>query len=110
MSTKDATVDLLPGQGKVSEDLSVILIKQRRRGRPSDSRIVEAVSELGESKAGGYLQRAVYTYIFAMHGSNLFGRACQHIHYQHYMLTRSNNLADTTEVATQTPWRVDPAQ
>lgn len=83
MFTKDATVDLLPGQGKVSEYLSVIFIKQRRRVRPRDSRIVEAVSELGESKAGGYLQWAVYTYLFAMHGSNcLEERACQHIHYQ----------------------------
>lgn len=71
MFTKDATVDLLPGQGKLSEDSSVIFIKQRRRGRPSDSRIVEAVSELGESKAGGHLQWAVvYTFLPCISDSN----------------------------------------
>lgn len=110
MFTKDATVDLFPGQGKVSEYLSVIFIKQRRRVRPSDSRIVEAVSELGESKAGGYLQWAIYTYLFACMVLIVWKREHVSTSIINLGLTRSNNLADTTEVATQPPCRVDPAQ
>lgn len=106
MFTKDATVDLLPGQGKSLRRFVGDLYQATAKAETCDARIVEAVSELGESErspsVGGI-------YLFATHDSNLYGRVCQHIHYN-LRLTPSNNLAGTTEVTTQPARRVDPAQ